>query len=177
MTDLLPLKLLVLILALSTNAYAGNVRLTVTATGSVHNLANKSSGSISSVYGFGEMFCGDIGHAVACDSRATTASGLPFDPTYPMAAIAAPTNMALKAQVIGLQVAGGKCQAILLADKMHPKWIGVRGFDLTPAAVTLLTGKPATKYWKDRVFVCQLPPPRGKIRKSANHGRYIPARP
>jgi len=110
----------------------------------------------STTYGHGEMFCGDIGKAVPCSKGAITASGIEFDPSVAMVAIAAPTKLVLRAKTIGLRVPGGKCRRVKLADKMNPRYIGVRGFDLTPAAVQLLTGKPATKYWSGRVEVCKL---------------------
>lgn len=110
----------------------------------------------STTYGHGELMCGDIGKAVPCVKGAVTASGLPFDPTVPMVAIAAPTAMVLKARTIGLRVPGGKCRGVKLADKMNPRYVGVRGFDLTPAAVALLTGAPATKHWSGRVELCKL---------------------
>lgn len=108
----------------------------------------------STTYGYGEVMCGDIGSPRACDSSAVTASGVGFDPTRAMVAIAAPAGLRLKARVIGLRVPGGKCRKVLLADKMNPRYIGVRGFDLTPAAVALLTGKPASPVWSGRVEVC-----------------------
>ncbi len=109
----------------------------------------------STTYGYGEFMCGDVGKPRPCEKGAITASGVEFDPTKPMAAIAAPFNMVLKAQVIGLRVEGGKCKRIHLVDKMNPRYIGKRGFDLSPAAVRLLTGD-AHPGWSGRVEVCSL---------------------
>ena len=109
----------------------------------------------STTYGYGEKMCGDPGHARTCDKGAVTASGIKLDPELPQVAIAAPASMLLKAQRIGLQVPGGKCVWVSLVDKMNERWIGVRGFDLTPGALKLLTGKPATKYWTGQVSVCK----------------------
>ena len=109
----------------------------------------------STTYGYGEFMCGDIGKPVPCAKGAITASGIEFDPSLPMAAIAAPTKFVLRAKVIGLRVEGGKCKRIHLVDKMNPRYIGVRGFDLSPAAVKLLTGDAHPK-WSGRVEVCQL---------------------
>ncbi len=130
-----------------------------------------ASGLMATTYGYGEQKCGDPGKPESCNNGAVTASGIPFDPAAPMAAIAVPANMRLRAQFIGLQIPGGACHKILLADKMHHRFMGRVGFDLTPAAVALLTGAPATPYWSGPVYVCQLPVIRAKIRKAANTGR------
>lgn len=110
----------------------------------------------STTYGYGELRCGDIGQPVACDGNAVTASGEAFDPTKPQVAIAAPLRLVLKAKWVGLKVEGGKCKWVRLTDKMNPRYVGVRGFDLTPAAVRLLTGKDGGKYWSGRVEVCKI---------------------
>lgn len=115
-----------------------------------------ASGLAATTYGHGERRCGDIQTPRACAAGATTASGVPFDPTLPQVAIAAPTKFFLKPTRIGLKLKHGKCQSFQLVDKMNPRWIGERGFDLTPAAQTRLTGRPATKHWQAPVFVCQL---------------------
>jgi hypothetical protein len=109
----------------------------------------------STTYGYGEKMCGDIGKPVACSVGAVTASGVPFNPAVPMVALAMPTNRRLVARHVWLRVEGGECKRVRLTDKMNPRYIGKRGFDLTPAAVTLLTGKPATKHWSGRVEVCK----------------------
>lgn len=109
----------------------------------------------STTYGYGELMCGDVGSPRPCEKGAITASGVEFDPTKPMAAIAAPFNFVLKAKVIGLRVEGGKCRRIHLVDKMNPRYIGKRGFDLSPAAVKLLTGDSHPN-WSGRVEVCNL---------------------
>lgn len=117
-----------------------------------------ASGLVSTVYGGGEMFCGDVGKPVACAHGAITASGEVFDPTIPMVAIAAPYGVRLRARMVSLKVPGGECRPVLLADKMNPRWIGVRGFDLTPAAVELLTGGAQGLKWSGRVQVCDMEP-------------------
>lgn len=116
-----------------------------------------ASGLMSTTYGYGEKNCGDIGRAVACDSLAITASGLAFNPRIPQVAIAAPTSMRLRDRAIWLRVADQPCRRVLLVDKMNPRYIGIRGFDLNPAAQALLTGKPATRHWSGKVFVCSVP--------------------
>jgi hypothetical protein len=116
-----------------------------------------ASSVFSTTYGHGERMCGDVGKTRACDRSAVTASGVPFNPDVPMVAIAAPRDMRISAQYIGLRVPGGTCRQVLLADKMNPRYIGERGFDLSPAAVALLTGKRATRFWSGNVQLCQLP--------------------
>lgn len=122
-----------------------------------------ASGLISTTYGGGEMFCGDVGKPVACAHGAVTASGVIFDPAIPMAAIAAPSGVRLRSRIISLKVPGGECRPVLLADKMNPRWVGVRGFDLTPAAVELLTGGVQGLKWSGRVQVCDMEPWKRKL--------------
>lgn len=116
-----------------------------------------ASGLISTTYGYGEVMCGDIHSPRPCAAGAITASGVAFDPRLPQVALAAPTHLRLPASHIWLRVPGGECRRIALVDKMNPRYIGVRGFDLTPRAVELLTGKPATRHWSGRVYVCSVP--------------------
>jgi hypothetical protein len=114
-----------------------------------------ASGLLSTVYGFGERNCGDVGSARPCELGATTASGVAFDPRIPMVAVAAPFTLDIDARFIFIRTSTSRCMKVLLADKMNERYIGVRGFDLTPAAVKLLTGKEATPYWSDKVFLCK----------------------
>lgn len=122
-----------------------------------------ASGLISTVYGGGEMFCGDIGKPRPCAYGAITASGEVFDPSIPMAAIAAPSGVRFRSRMVSLKVPGGECKPVLLADKMNPRWVGVRGFDLTPAAVELLTGGAQGLKWSGRVQVCDMEPWKRKL--------------
>lgn len=118
-----------------------------------------ASGLTATTYGHGEFRCGSIGNPVQCVRGAITASGMVFDPGVPMAAIPAPTNMRFRDPMrIGLRIPHGPCVMVWVADKSHPRWIGSRGFDLTPAAVTKLTGKRATHYWSGEVEICNLAP-------------------
>jgi hypothetical protein len=109
----------------------------------------------STTYGYGELKCGDVGKARTCDKGAVTASGVEFNPDVASVAVSAPFKLRLKSQWIRLRVAGGKCHKLKLLDKMHPRYIGERGFDLTPAAVRLLTGKAAAPNWSGRVELCR----------------------
>lgn len=113
-----------------------------------------SSGITSTTYGHNEVMCGDVGAPTACVKGAVTASGDTFDPDKATAAIALPANVRIRAQYIYLKMDGGTCQPIKLNDKMNPRYIGVRGFDLTPAAVKKLTGTAATDTWSGIVHVC-----------------------
>lgn len=124
---------------------------------SIFDLLIIASGLTATTYGYGEKNCGDIGFPVACDSMATTASGVRFVPTEAQVAIAAPTNLRIQATSIYLRVAGGPCKLVQLVDKMNPRYIGVRGFDLSPGAVELLTGQPASPRWSGVVHVCSIP--------------------
>lgn len=114
-----------------------------------------ASGLTATVYGFGEMKCGDY-NAIPqpCSPEAVTASGEQFTPYLPTGALAAPQFLLLKSQIVYLRIEHGRCVPIRINDKMHEKWIGRRGFDLTPQAVFALTGRVPEKTWSGRVFVC-----------------------
>ena len=114
-----------------------------------------ASGLISTTYGHGEARCGDYGQPRACEQGAVTASGQTFQPEVPSAAIALPRNRILRARIVHLRVGDGPCKPINLNDKLNERYIGKRGFDLSPAAVQLLTGKPATRHWSGTVHVCE----------------------
>ena len=117
-----------------------------------------ASGLTATTYGVhGEMYCGDIGKPRPCEYGAITASGDIFDPAEVTAAVAAPTRLRMKPVYVWLRVEGGECHQVRVNDKMNPRYLGVRGFDLTPATVQLLTGKPATRHWSGKVFVCAVP--------------------
>ncbi len=109
----------------------------------------------STTYGYGEKMCGDVGKPVVCAKGAITASGEPFDVEVPQVALALPAKWRVRAQRIKLRVSGGKCQWVRLVDKMNARWVGLRGFDLNPAALSLLTGNRAIKHWTGRVEICR----------------------
>lgn len=108
----------------------------------------------ATIYGVGEMRCGDIGKPVPCDSRAITASGERFDPTAVTAAVPMPTNHKMRPRIIWVKNHKGECIEIRLNDKKNPRYIGTGGLDLTPAAVFAITGKMPTRYWSGRVELC-----------------------
>lgn len=120
-------------------------------------LISIASGLLSTTYGHGELFCGDVGKPVPCSVGAVTASGETFHPTtVPSAAVAAPFKVRLDARWIRLKLAGPfPCKRVRLNDKMHARYVGVRGFDLSPSAVRLLTNRPASSYWSGIVEVCR----------------------
>lgn len=115
-----------------------------------------ASGLHSTTYGHGELMCGNIGKPVRCSVGAITASGEVFDPQIPTAAIFSPTSLRMwkRASVMPVRILpDGKCMFIRINDKMNPRYIGKRGFDLTPASVKLLGGKVSDK-WSGKVEVC-----------------------
>jgi hypothetical protein len=114
-----------------------------------------ANGLLSSTYGWGENNCGDIGKAVPCQAGAITASGIKLDHSSPQAAIAVPKNYRLKATYIRLRIEGGKCTDIHLVDKMNPRYIGKRGFDLTPKALHML-GVKGHRDWTGKIYVCNI---------------------
>ena len=97
---------------------------------------------VSSTYGFGEYYCGDIGRPKPCVKGQTTASGDTFDPDLPTAAVAAPASLRMYNVVVYMSVNSGPCVPILVNDKMNERYIGVRGFDLTPGALVALGLEP-----------------------------------
>lgn len=99
--------------------------------------------------------CGDVGSPRACSHGATTSSGETFDPARATAALAAPFRLYLQGSTVYLKLVGPyPCRKIRLNDKMHPRYIGVRGFDLSPGAVRSLTGRAPRRDWSGRVDVC-----------------------
>ena len=108
----------------------------------------------STTYGYGEMNCGDIGTPRSCSLGAITASGEPFDPTLPTAAVAAPTNLRGLAVDVWLQIGDGPCIKIRVNDKMNPRYIGKRAFDLSPEALKQLLGK-SSPHWSGVVQTCK----------------------
>ncbi len=113
-----------------------------------------ADGRRATTYGYTESNCGDPGHAVPCDSNATTASGEKFDPSRPTMAVAAPHRLPLEARDVYIRTATSQCVRVRLNDKLNERYIGVLSFDLSPAAVALLTGKPASPTWSDKIYLC-----------------------
>lgn len=108
----------------------------------------------STTYGYGEKNCGDIGTPRRCSLGAITASGEPFDPELPTAAIFAPTNLRGRVVDVWLQIGDGPCVKIRVNDKGNPRYIGKRAFDLSPEALKQLLGK-SSRYWSGRVKQCE----------------------
>lgn len=115
---------------------------------------NIALGLLSTTYGYNESHCGDIGKPIPCSVGAITASGEIFDPEMPTMAVFAPTHMKMKATVIYVKLRGvGKCEYIRVNDKGNPRYIGKRGFDLTPSAIRLLGDIP-NRYWSGVIEPC-----------------------
>ena len=112
-----------------------------------------ASGLHSTTYGWGGNFCGDIGEPVPCVKGLYTASGEIFDPEQPTAAVFTPTKLVMRPRVVPMRL-DGKCKYVRVNDKGSPRFIGERGFDLTPAAIKLLGGVP-TSHWSGKVTVCK----------------------
>ena len=109
----------------------------------------------ATVYGLGELMCGDIGKPVICAGGAITASGEALWPRLVRsAAIPAPTNYKMRVKRIDIKINDGKCISVRINDKSNPKWIGKRGLDLTPVAIFESTGKWPSKRWGGNVTPC-----------------------
>ncbi len=120
---------------------------------------------VATTYSWGERNCGDVGHPVKCAPGAITASGVPLSATIPQVAVAAPELLRIPPEVIYM-TAGGSCVAVWVVDKMNPRWIGARGFDLNPAALRALIGdEAANQEWSGRVSRCT-PKPRAEMHKA-----------
>jgi len=121
---------------------------------SLVNYIKLAHGLLATTYGFGEYNCGPTYDPRPCDRSAVTASGERFNPDSVTAAVAAPDNVLVRPRYIAMRVDGGSCLLVRVNDKMNPRFIGERGFDLTPAAVEYLTGEPARRDWSGRVYLC-----------------------
>lgn len=117
----------------------------------------RADGKTATVYGFGEKMCGDVGKARRCSKGAVTASGQPFDPAMPTAAIAIPAKykMPPEGMKVGLMFEGGQCTEILINDKKHPRFMNSKPIDLSVGAVRAMGGNP-TKRFSDKVFLCEM---------------------
>lgn len=107
----------------------------------------------ASTYGYHERNCGDIDAPAACSKGAITASGEEFDPTLPTAALAVHSGAIMRPVTVIMRVGSGPCVPIRVNDKMNAKWIGKRGFDLSPAALKALTGESSAT-WTGTVTLC-----------------------
>jgi hypothetical protein len=120
-----------------------------------------ASGLLATTYGWGEAMCGDPGNPRQCVSGQPTASGLPLRPQAAQAAVAVPGYIRIPPEgiYIGIRLAGRphECHMIHLVDKMSERWIGQRGWDLTPGAVRRITGMDPVRGWSAPVELCTLP--------------------
>lgn len=108
----------------------------------------------ATVYGYGEMRCGDPGRAVPCDSRATTASGDAFDPYAVTAAVPAPANRIMRPHFVGILALNGTCVQVYVNDKKHERYVGSGGLDLSPAAWKAL-GYDPDKWHSAKIRRCK----------------------
>jgi hypothetical protein len=108
----------------------------------------------ASLYGTGEIRCGDTDKPVPCASGATTSSGEAFDPEEATAAVPAPAKQRTRPMRVSVKAIDGSCVQIKINDKSHPRWIGRRGLDLTPGALRLLGIEP-TKHWSGPLEMCE----------------------
>jgi hypothetical protein len=108
----------------------------------------------ATVYGLGEENCGDPGQVVACEDGAITASGDVFSPEVYTMAIPLPKKNIMRRQFICLLNFKNEKVLVLINDKSNERWIGKRGFDLTPALYEKLTGKEVTDYSSTKVRSC-----------------------
>lgn len=122
----------------------------------IQTLLLVANGLLSTTYGYNEKMCGPPEEPTACTKGAITSTGTIFDPDVPMVAIAAPEDVKFQVIEIGLRTKFGACQKVLLSDKMNSRYFGVRGFDITPAALKLLTGKAPDPKWSDKLYLCNI---------------------
>jgi hypothetical protein len=113
------------------------IELALSLPATVYGIVNPETGK-------GELMCGDPGKVVPCDSNATTASGERFNPQELTVAVPLPFNRILRPVRLCLEhpKTGNKVW-VKVNDKANERWIGQRGFDMTPATYEALTGKPA----------------------------------
>jgi hypothetical protein len=104
----------------------------------------------ASVYGLGEVACGDVDAPRPCIKGATTASGETFDPQALTAAVFLPARFRARPHYVHVRVPpkrdgepGGPCVRLWVNDKGNARFTGQRGLDVTPAAFKALTGTPA----------------------------------
>ena len=101
----------------------------------------------ATVYGFNEIKCGPAHAPQSCSFDAITASGHEFDPEIPSAAIPLPHNKIMRPFIICVKNPDtGKKIRLLVNDKTNARWIGKRGFDLSPEAFRQLTGRLPEKW-------------------------------
>lgn len=111
-------------------------------------------GTLSTVYGYGEKMCGINGAEVKCERGVITASGEMFDPDIASAALAVPNNIIMRPGWVVMRLESGPCKPIKLNDRKHERYSHSEArFDLTPAAVIVLGGKPSPT-WSGRIYLC-----------------------
>ena len=112
-------------------------------------------GSWATIYGYGESFCGSPDKPAKCEKGAITASGELFDPDQATMALSVPNNIIIRPTIVVVRLnSTGECKPILLNDRKNEKHAhSVDRFDLTPATVMYLGGKPSPT-WRGRLYLC-----------------------
>lgn len=111
------------------------------------------SGLPATTYGYHEPNCGDIGKAKECKHGAITSSGVKFEPHKAQVAVAIPNKWRIRPKYIYIRTKTSPCVEVHLVDRMNERYVGKRGFDVTPAVLVKLGIKP-TKHWSDKIYVC-----------------------
>lgn len=110
--------------------------------------------SIATVYGYSESYCGVNGAAVKCEKGAVTSSGEIFDPEIATMALAVPNDILIRPTMVVIRIESGPCRAIRLNDRKNENAAHTESrWDLTPAAILVLGGKP-TPTWSGRIYLC-----------------------
>lgn len=109
--------------------------------------------SPATVYGYGEKNCGNPGNAKPCVYGAITSSGEIFNPKKVTAALPVPKDTNFKPFDVYVKNYKNECILLRINDKSNHRWVGKRGLDLTPAAVTAIVGK-SHKKWSGKLEFC-----------------------
>jgi hypothetical protein len=106
--------------------------------------------SMANIYGYGEMYCGSPAKPAPCQAGAPTASGLIFHPDALHVAVYAPPSVRIPGTTtVCIKALDGHPVYLPVTDKK-----GKPGFDLSPAAVSML-GYTPTPYWSARLEACK----------------------
>lgn len=113
----------------------------------------------ATTYGWGELYCGHPERPVACETGQPTSTGIPLNPWgSATAAIPLPGGLRLPPSglTVHLRVRGRQCRPIRVVDLTNTRWVGVRGLDLTPAALLALGVEPRST-WSGQLEFCRKP--------------------
>jgi len=113
----------------------------------------------SFTYGYGEAGCN---RAPCREGISQTASGDLLSRNLPSVAVPIPRGVKLEPQWIGLQAEGRPCTRVKVNDRTAYRLVGVRGFDLSPAALLAITGK-ISRHWSGKLSLCKVDNSTGPI--------------